>query len=34
VAAYATAELGYIIQIERFRATVDGNEGSEPYGLP
>jgi ketosteroid isomerase-like protein len=28
VAAYTTAELGYIVQIERFRATVDGKEGS------
>ena len=28
MAAFTTAELGYIIQIERFRATVDGKEGS------
>jgi len=28
VAAYTTAELGYIIQMERFRATIDGKEGS------
>lgn len=28
VAAFATAELGYIVEIERFRATLDGNAGS------
>ena len=28
VAAFATAELGYIVEIERFRATLDGSEGS------
>lgn len=27
VAAFATAELGYTIEIERFRATLDGSEG-------
>jgi ketosteroid isomerase-like protein len=26
--AFATAELGYIVEIERFTATLDGNEGS------
>lgn len=28
VMAFATAELGYTIEIERFRATIDGKEGS------
>jgi hypothetical protein len=28
VTAFATAELGYTVEIERFRATVDGEEGS------
>jgi ketosteroid isomerase-like protein len=28
VTAFATAELGYIVEIERFRATLDGSEGS------
>lgn len=28
VTAFATAELGYTVEIERFTATVDGNEGS------
>ena len=28
VIAFATAELGYIVEIERFTATLDGNEGS------
>lgn len=26
--AFTTAELGYIIEMERFSATIDGNEGS------
>lgn len=28
VTEFATAELGYIVEIERFRATVDGRQGS------
>ena len=28
VTAFATAELGYIVELERFRATLDGREGS------
>jgi ketosteroid isomerase-like protein len=28
VTAFATAELGYIVEIERFRAMLDGSEGS------
>jgi len=28
VTAFATAELGYTVEIERFTATLDGNEGS------
>jgi ketosteroid isomerase-like protein len=28
VTAFSTAELGYIVEIERFRATLDGSEGS------
>ena len=28
VTAFATAELGYIVEIERFTATLDGKEGS------
>lgn len=28
VTAFATAELGYLVEMERFRATLDGNEGS------
>jgi ketosteroid isomerase-like protein len=28
VTAFATAELGYIVEIERFTATVGGNEGA------
>ncbi len=28
VTAFATAELGYIVEMERFRATIDGSEGS------
>ena len=28
VTAFATAELGYIVELERFRATIDGSEGS------
>ena len=28
VAAFATAELGYTVEVERFTARVDGNEGS------
>jgi len=28
VAAFATAELGYIVETERFTATLDGNEGA------
>ena len=28
VTAFATAELGYTVEVERFRATVDGEEGS------
>lgn len=28
VTAFATAELGYIVEIERFTATLDGTEGS------
>jgi len=28
VTAFVTAELGYIVEIERFRATLDGSEGS------
>jgi ketosteroid isomerase-like protein len=28
VSTFATPELAYILEVERFRATVDGNEGS------
>lgn len=28
VAAFATADLGYIVEVERFTATLDGKEGS------
>lgn len=28
VTSFATAELGYIVELERFRATIDGSEGS------
>lgn len=28
IGAFTTAELGYIVEIERFRATLDGTEGS------
>jgi ketosteroid isomerase-like protein len=33
VATYATGELGYIVEIERFRAKLGGSEGAAPVAL-